>query len=248
MIRLICAALLLAAPALAQQTPMPFAPSKETRQISVEVTQGRSSMRGLPRDLREARRMMLDRQEIPDSSMRRLADRGDGLAAQRYVRRLVAQGEMEAQASDVAYYAAIAVGTGRVWTLPQMIEAMGHLSAKTEPRARIRKYIQVLYPHAWAGNTIALQAVVDFNGEGRLFGALSDSTREKIVSHSGKAGDGMIPLRMALVLMEKHEMTKDETAEARRLLDSARQTTHPGIRATAEAMMRQLDLRQATAG
>lgn len=248
---MIRAALLIAVlgqPLAAQSIPMPFAPDSEARKISVVVTKGRHTMRGLPDRLVEARRRMHARLVVSDENLRALAARGDGLAAQKYVRLLVGRGEAVQAASDVAYYSAIAVGTGRVWTLPDMVRAMQHLDPKTEPKDRIRKYIQVLYPHAWAGNALALQAVVDFNGEGRLFGALSKATRDKILAEARESGDGRTELRMALALMERDTLSDKDKKEAVRLLESAAQTTHPGIRAAAENMLRQLNETDAADG
>ncbi|MBS0123412.1 hypothetical protein [Thetidibacter halocola] len=241
-------AVLVASPLAAQSIPMPFAAEMDTRQISVTVTPDRSTMRGLPTELRDARRRMQARQVVSDDHLRRLAAYGDGLAAQKYVRLLVGRGEAQSAASDVAYHAAIAVGAGRVWTLPEMVEAMRHLSPATEPTERIRKYIQVLYPHAWAGNALALQAVVDFNGEGRLFGALSNATRDRILAQSAQTGDGRIELRMALALMEQDNLTDRQRQEAETLLVRARETAHPGIRAAAENMLRQLTGQDAADG
>ncbi len=63
--------------------------------------------------------------------------------------------------------------TGRIWPLQDAITAMHQLDPATEPSDRIQMYIQTLYAHALAGNALALDAVVDLNGEGRLFGPMS---------------------------------------------------------------------------
>jgi hypothetical protein len=101
----------------------------------------------------------------------------DGLAAQRYVRHLVANGGSD---SDIAYFGSIAVATGRVWTLPETVKAMLRLDPATEPPERVKVYMAMIYPHAWAGNSLALDAVVMLNGKGRLFGEMSDRTRKQL--------------------------------------------------------------------
>ncbi|MFZ7092431.1 hypothetical protein [Primorskyibacter sp. 2E233] len=239
---------LLASVGQAQTIPLPFSDELETRQISVTVTPGRHSMRGLPSDLIKARQQMHAKQDVSDDNLRRLADYGDGLAAQIFVRRLIAQGMAEERASDLAYYSAVAVGAGRVWTLPDMVDAMKRLDPKTEPRERIRKYIQVLYPHAWAGNTLALDAVVEFNGKDKLFGALSDSTRDKILAQGQENADGKVELRMAIAILERVELSLPERQEARNLLDRARKSTHLGVMTTAENLIAMMDRKYAADG
>ena len=41
-----------------------------------------------------------------------------------------------------------------------------------------------------AGNVLALDALIVLNGEGRLFGPMSDRTRDRIVAQAEQAGDG----------------------------------------------------------
>ncbi|WGW04287.1 hypothetical protein [Tropicibacter oceani] len=238
---------LTAMPVQAQTIPLPFPDDQQARQISVTVTPGRRSMKGLPADLVAARRRMHDGQPLTETQLRRLAESDDGLAAQLLVRRLLAEPVAPAD-SDVAYFSAIAVGAGRVWTLPDMIDAMKRLDPDTEPRDRVRKYIQVLYPHAWAGNTLALSAVVEFNGKGRLFGALSDATRDRILAQGQENADGRVELRMALALLEKDNLGLADRRQARKLLDQASKSTHLGVMATAQNLLGLMDRKYAADG
>ena len=241
---------LLCTPLAAQQIPMPIPDTAETRQISVTVTPGVRSMRGLPTRLRITRGRMLDGEILPDAALRQLAERGDGLAAQRLVRRLQQTGT--APASDVAYFSAIAVGTGRVWTLPDMVDAMQRLDPQAEPRARVRKYISVLYPHAWAGNTLALDAVQRFNGAGRLFGPLSDATRDKILAQSRKNADGRAELRMALALLEEADAAGQISAaqdrQVRALLVQVAKSDSLAATTTAQNLLRLMETRYGPPG
>ncbi|MFC6585187.1 hypothetical protein [Sulfitobacter aestuariivivens] len=176
--------------------------------------------------------------------MRQLALAGDGLAAQRYARQLIS-GRVAASPSDIAYFSAIAVGTGRVWTLGPMIEAMHKLDPAQEPRARVRKYIKVLYPYAWAGNALALDALVAFNGEGRLFGPLSDATRDRILSEAQTQGDGRIELGLAMAILEseRSKTTPDSSAldQARSYLATAEASGHLAVRTTAQNLLRLME-------
>lgn len=227
--------------AAAQTLPLPFDDSVESQQVSVVVTPGRTSMKGLPPDLVRARQAMHAKEEVSDDDLRRLADSGDGLAAQRYVRSLIGQGKAVSQASDVAYYSALAVGAGRVWTLPDMIAALERLDRGAEPAERVNLYIKVLYAHAWEGNTAALDAVVALNGEGRLFGKLSDGTRQKILAQGEQNMDGKVELRMALALLEKESLTPEQVARLRGLLTTAAGSRHLGLMTTAQTLLTQVE-------
>lgn len=247
MIRLLCPAMavlaFVCASASAAEEAMisVFDPPRATSRISVTVDPGRTSMTGLPNALVIARSAMHAGDVLPQGTLRKLADAGDGLAAQRLVRALLKDGMAEAEASDIAYYAAQAVGSGRIWTLPDMIAAMERLDPETEPRARVRRYIRVLYPHAWAGNGLALDAVIDFNGEGRLFGPLTEATRQRILAQAARNGDGRVELRMALAQIKNDAQNAGDRAKTRALLARAAGSPHPGIAAAAATLMTELD-------
>ena len=194
----------------ARQLTLLMPPDPADRQISVVVTPGLASNAGLPDALKLARQAMFDGTEVTPADLRALADRNDGLAAQKYVRLLLA--DPTATPSDIAYYGTIAVGTGRVWSLPAAIDAMRLLDPATEPVERTRAYVRMLYPHAWAGNALAFDAVIDLNGEGRLFGALSEETRAKILAQDAVNGDGRGVMRMALALMSLPSRTPEQEA------------------------------------
>lgn len=221
-----------AAPSLTLSIPA----ESERRQISVVVKPGLKQSGKLPAALRTAREKMQAGEEIAEQDLRALADRWDGLAAQKYVRVLLPRG-MAQNASEIAYFASIAVSTGRVWTLPEAVEAMRLLDPQTEPAARKRTYIAMLYAHAWAGNSVALDAVIDFNGEGRLFGPLSEKTRARILAQGDKNGDGRAALRLALRLLDQAERTPAETALLQAYLARAKAGNTLAVQATAANLL-----------
>jgi hypothetical protein len=206
--------LALSAPAAAQSLldlgdrPFMTAPSFESTRISVTVFPSLASNRGLPDELRFARLAMQAGNVVPPTILRDLADRRDGLAAARYVDWLIVQSP-PAPASDVATYAAIAAGTGRDAYLDDFIDALYALDPATEPDDRKSLYLSVLYPHAWAGNLLALDAVIDLNGEDRLFGPMSDATRDRILATDP---GGRAALRLALGLLLKDNPTAADAA------------------------------------
>jgi len=254
MIRPFALALLLivpaALPALAQTDAaaadaalLPFPAAAAARQISVTVDRGLTRTASLPTEaLRQARRDMLAGLTIADADLAALADSRDGRAAQDYVRRLVSSGT--GSASDIAYYGSIAVASGRVWTLPDAVKAMLTLDPATEPRDRVAAHIAMLYPHAWAGNTLALDALIALNGKGRLFGPMSEKTRARIVETGRRAGDGRVALQMAMAALRDPA----DPVAARIWLTEAQGANHLGVRTTAAALLARLDAGTPPAG
>ena len=209
---------------------------QEDRLVSVVVTPGLSSNSTLDEDLKVVRSAMHAGEDVSPKALRALADMNDGLAAQRYVRFLETL-DPPANPSEIAHYATIAVSTGRIWTLPDAIEAMHLLDPATEPPERIGAYIEMLYAHAWAGNSLALDAVIDLNGEGRLFGALSEATRAKILEQDQKNGDGRAALRMALTLLMDQPLSTADSALAIEYLNLAAAADNFQVSVTASNLL-----------
>lgn len=224
----------------AQTLPMTIPADKARRQISVVVDPGLTRTAKLPtEDLRQARRDMQAGKVISDENLRALAERWDGLAAQKLARNLVAQNN-PANASDIAYFASIAVSTGRVWTLPEAVQAMAALDPKTEPPKRIKVYNNMLTAHAWAGNSLALDALIDLNGEGKLFGPMSAETRKKILAQGAKNGDGRVDLRMAANLLQQPTVSEDDRSQAIVYLNSAMASDNFAVKTTAANILANL--------
>jgi len=156
------------------------------------------------------------------------------------MRRMIATGAPVSD-SDIAWFATVAVRTGRVWTLPDAVAAMQRLDPATEPPERVRAYVEMLYPHAWAGNALALDAVIDLNGEGRLFGALSDATLQRIVTAAQAAGDGRAYLRLALQLLHVDAPGEADKARARDYLTRAIVGDHLAVQVIARTLLEGLD-------
>lgn len=224
---------------------LPIASDPALQKISVTVDPGLKSSRRLPADLRDLRKAMQDGKDIPVDALLKLAELRDGLAAQRYVRHLVATGGSD---SDIAYFASIAVSTGRVWTLPEAVSAMLRLNPATEPPERVKAYMAMIYPHAWAGNTLALDAVVMLNGKGRLFGEMSDRTRKQLSEQAAKIADGRLELLLAMNLMRDPDLRSTATDEIRGYLERAAASQVPGIRSAAAALLASMAAGASAAG
>lgn len=220
-----------------QALQMPIPANMARRQVSVVVRAGLTNTKKLPTDaLRKARKAMLAGTEISDANLKALADRWDGHAAQKYERILVAQSS-STNASDIAYYGTIAVSTGRVWSLPDVIQALGYLDPKTEPADRIKVYGAMLTAHAWAGNSLALDAVIDFNGTGKLLGPMSEATRKKVLAQGAKDGDGRAALHLALALMQQPDRSDADNALVKQYLGLAAKGNNLMISTTATNLL-----------
>lgn len=234
--RLILIAALVGAPvaawAEAQGLNIPIPAAEEARDVAVVVDRGLTKTKYLrSRALRNARRAMLAKEPVSEEDLRALADRKDSLAALKYQQILWQRGVKE-NASDIAYYGSVAAAAGRVSAFHKMVRAMHHLDPQTEPAGRKRQLMRVLYPYAWGGNAVALDALVDFNGEGRLFGALSQKTRSRILAQA-EGGDGRTELRLAVNLLKNDTRTRDDEAEALRLLERAQHSSRLSVQTTA---------------
>jgi hypothetical protein len=235
MIRALTLLVLLASPLRADPVlVLPIPPDATSRAISVVAAPGLTRTRSLPPgELRTAREAMLADQDISPDLMRQLADRQDGLAALRYHRHLLETG---GSASDIAYYGAIAVMTGRIWPLEDVVAALLTLDPATEPPDRVNLAIRALYPQAWAGNGLALDALIQLNGEDRLFGVMSDATRARLVDAARAGGDGRLFLHLAVSELWGTP-DADARARAQAYLAEAAAGSHLGVRTTAQTLL-----------
>ncbi len=219
--------------AIAQAISMNIPPDKTHRQVAVIVTKGLTSTKKLPTpELKDARKRMLAGKDVTPDELRALSDNGDGLAAQKYERFLVST-MATSTASDIAYYGSIALGDGRVWALPAVVDALRHLDPATEPAERKKAYAAVLFPYAWAGNALALDAIIDLSGKDQLLGEMSKVTQDRIAAQGEKAGDGRVALRLAIALMQKPERSKADVGLAQHFLKRAQASDNLQVQATA---------------
>ncbi len=126
--------------------------------------------------------------------------------------------------------------TGRIWPLEDVVSVLLTLDPATEPADRVTMAIVALYPQAWAGNGLALDALVQLNGEGRLFGVMSQATRARLTEAASAAGDGRLFLHLAVADLWG---TSDPAAIARAqdYLTQAAAGSHLGVRTAAQALL-----------
>ena len=213
----------------------------ESAKISVITDTGITRTDQLPEGLRDLRRSMNNGETLTTDELRALADQGDALAAWNVVKKMRVEG---GAAADIAHYAATAAGAGRVYALGDMIRSMHRLEPGSVTGARLNHLVRVLYAHAWAGNSKALDAVISFNGEDRLFGPLSDATRTKILEQA-RTMDGRVELHFALDLLAKDTLTEAERRGARNYLKKAQESKNLAVLATAQNLIALMDARLA---
>lgn len=223
------AAALMAAPVFAQSLVLPASP--ESRRISVAVDRGITHTNQLPAALQPLRKAMVGGRTVSVANLRRLADRKDSLAALKLVK-LMRSGAAPGTTSDMAFYSAVAAGAGRKGMLDDMIGALYELDPATEPRARLSHYIRVLYGHAWAGNTMAQDAMIALNGEGRLFGPMGDATRARIVS----AGGPRLVLSLAIKDLARDDLSTGDLTRVIGYLDNVQRNGDIALQAMAASL------------
>jgi len=209
------------------------APDPSSRKISVVVTEGLRSMAAVPTpELRLVRIALQDGQDISESDLRSLANLWDGMAALRLFRLLEEKGGA-APAADLAWYGTIAVSTGRVWPLKETIAAMHTLNPANVPAERRQAFTDMIFTLAWAGNSLALDAVIDLSGPGKLLGPLSQETRASIIAQGDAIGDGRLALRLAVALWQNADTLGADDTALQEYLDHAIAGNNLVVRTTA---------------
>jgi len=242
-------ALALAGPARAEGArPLPLPPGDPAAaRIAVVVVPDRTRTHLLAdAGLRQARRDMIEGAAVAEDDLRALADLGDGLAALRLVQRLATRPAPPQE--EIAWYGTLAAQSGRVAGLAPAVAALRLLepAAMAVPRREAAR--AMLEAHALAGNTLALDALIDLSGAGRLFGPLPAPLADRIL----QTGDGRAALRLALARMQEMQEMQEiqrvqgvdpgaggpaDKAAVRRALNHAAAGSDPAVRAMAAALL-----------
>lgn len=238
-------ATVLATATLAQSLVLPAPP--ESRKITVVVDRGITHTRQLRSPhLRYLRKQMVGKAAMAEADLRKLADAKDSLAALKMVK-LLRTRDLRKNASDMAFYASIAAGAGRKGMLKDFIEALYLLDPKTEPKARISQYIRILYGHAWAGNTMAQDAMIALNGPGQLFGPMGVGTRERIVAQAAD-NHGRLVLSLAITDLGREGLTAGDLTRVIGYLTLAERHGDPALRTMAHSLRMVAEARRAAQG
>ncbi len=214
---------LLAGPAAAQVVDLNTAGSAadpEAKRISVELAPGLQSTRQLPWRLQQARRRLIDGGSVSLTDLRRIADYGDGFAAYRFAERLMKTGNPDL-ADDAAHYYGMAAATGRAGAIFGMVQAIDAIEDfDAVPPRRMDVIRDILLAYARAGNSRAIDAVLQYHLAGKPFGSFGGDVERLVLNGSGDGAAG-VSLQLATALLQKPDPTRAELERARDYLELA---------------------------
>jgi TPR repeat protein len=187
--------------------------------------------------LRASRARMVAKKRVSFAELRSLADAGDGLAAYFLAKRIEERND-PTLASDAAHYYALAAYSGRqagVRPLVRLLKASGSQISPT----RLAHVEVALAAQARSGNLVAIEALAGFYEAGTPFGQKPAEARD-LYLQLAQHGDSQAAFDLAVSLLQQSPEDEDRR-RIRRLLDIAAQSETPGLRATAQTLIRQLE-------
>jgi len=193
----------------------------DAARITVRMTPGITSSRQLGSPALVAARRALGAGEfVPFSSIRELADRGDGFAALRFAQALENL-DTEVALADIAHYYGVAAATGRGGALNGLIRVLDQIDSDdlSDERSAILKNIVITY--TLAGNSRALDAVLRYNLRQEPFGALDeelhnvlDEKLSDVVEGENDDGTARLALQLAVSIMRNPASTTEDLNRA----------------------------------
>ena len=192
----------------------------EAKRIAVELAPGLRSTRDLPWNLQQARRRLIDGQTVSMTDLRQMADRGDGFASYRFAERLMETGNPDL-ADDAAHYYGMAAATGRAGAIFGLVKAVDAIKdVDAVPPRRLDVIRDILLAYARAGNSRAIDAVLQYHLDGVPFGSFGDDVESLVLAGSGD-GAGAVSLQLATALLQQPDPTREELERARDYLERA---------------------------
>lgn len=207
---------------------------------TVVLTPGITNSNDLPSPaLIRARKAMVEKRPVPFSTMRQLADLGDGFAAYN-VAKILADSDGNVRPDDVAHYFGIAAATGRSSALYGMIHAIDRFEPGEVSESRLRILRQILSEYAQAGNSIAAKAVHRYHNAGVPFGSFQ-TTLDAIIDNPSTEGSDAFALQRAIQILQRDTGERDDLEQARSYLDRALESESVSVLAIAQNLSKTLD-------
>ena len=194
-------------------------------------------------DLQQARRRMLEGQQISWDDMRALADHGDGLAAFRFAQRIEAQGD-PTLLGDAAFYYATAAYTDRDYAAGPLVRILRREDVEFSPR-RLEHIENALRALAVAGDQRAAEALTDFYATGRPFGRQPEKALELRLDLA-EAGDADAALALVIETMSGKAPVPLDAEQTERLLGVASTSDDLGLRIAGDNLRRMLEAQAAS--
>lgn len=190
-------------------------------------------------ELRRLRKSMLRGDRLSFQDMRKLADAGDGLAAFRYGRRLVALDDPDVLPAAALYFASAAY-SGRDYAVRPLVQLLEEEDMELSER-RLVHLENALRAFAIRGNVVAEQALVRFYEQGEPFGYHPERAQSLMLAMA-EAGNGEAALALATQAMSGVADLPPE--EVRALLQSvAENASSLGRRTMARNLLDQFNAR-----
>lgn len=185
--------------------------------------------------LRRARKAMLAGRRISFDQMRELADHGDGLAAFRYAKRLVALDDPDLL-SPAALYFATAAFTGRDYAVHGLLDILQRRDIEFTQK-RLDHLENSLRALAMSGDQDAADGLIRLYVAGHPFGFAPEKARA-FRADLAAAGDPDAALKLALQTLS--DGVPQDTTQVTTLLETAAKAEALGTRATARNLLRML--------
>lgn len=184
--------------------------------------------------LRNSRKRMLAGQTLSQSSLRALADNGDGLAAARFAGILIDTGKPEL-IEDAAHYFAIAAYSGRAFAVP----ALGRLlvsHGSTFSKGRLKNCLNAMTVQALSGNAVAATQLGQMYADGKPFGKDMVKAQEYLAVAAGE-GNARAALNLGVALLSDPDDRAAGNVGARAALALAAGSEDLSARVTAENLL-----------
>lgn len=187
--------------------------------------------------LKDIRARIVADEPVTTTELQILADTGDGLAAYRLAKRLLAMDRPELN-GKAAHYLAIAVNNGRTYAAPPLFDILSDRTSDISP-VRLAHIENALARQAAAGDAASVLALARLYLQGYPFGARPEKAKALLRSAAGQQSiDGSIALQMAMLIASAAPLTTKDEAAVRAYLRVAQQSPELGTRTAAENLLR----------
>ncbi len=184
----------------------------------------------LPPELQRVRKRLLIGKRVSYREVQALADYGDSIGAFRMGERLIAIND-PTLATDALHYFSIAAYQNRGYAVRHMVEILSRTDVKITP-AHLAQAEGALRAQALRGNAKAIDSLIRFYSEGSPFGAKADQL-EALFKTSADGHNAQSAFRMAVTLLSDPGRTSEQTEQAARYLEIAKESGSIGVQASA---------------
>ncbi|MDH4442305.1 MAG: hypothetical protein QE284_18210 [Rhizobium sp.] len=191
----------------------------------------------LPLALQATRKNLLAGKRVTYRQLQALADAGDGVGAFKLAERIQKQAD-PTLATDALHYYSLAAYDGRGYAVRHMLDILANEQVELSP-SHLASAEAALRTQARKGNDVAVEGLIKLYSQGRPFGEKRAELEALLASGAGKK-NGDTAFRMAVMLLSQPTRTPEQTEQATRYLDIAREKGSVGMKAAASNLLAQL--------